>query len=179
MDLGKIERGVELILKGLDCDLADRNFLDTPNRVARFYAEMFASQSNEWATFPEDFTDFILLRRHRMWSLCPHHLLPVRFDVSLAYIPNGHVLGLSKLARLLHECNTKPLLQERFTKDALNTLNSICKGVKGAAILVEGQHGCTLIRGVHSEAQFVTYRLEGLFQSEADLEYRFFDLCRT
>lgn len=179
MDLGKIERGVELILKGLDCDLKDRNFTETPERVARFYAEMFGPKDREWATFPEEFTDFILLRRHRMWSLCPHHLLPVRFDVSLAYIPNGEVLGLSKLARLLDECNTKPLLQERFTQDALKTLRAICRGVHGAAILVEGQHGCTLIRGVHSSAEFVTYRLEGRFKDEAELEYRFFDLCRT
>lgn len=179
MNFGKIEHGVELILEGLNCDLSDRNFLETPNRVARFYAEMFGDKPTEWATFPEEFTDFILLRRHRMWSLCPHHLLPVRFDVSLAYIPNGNVLGLSKLARLLAECNTRPLLQERFTKDALTTLGAICKGVQGSAILVEGKHGCTEIRGVHSNAEFVTYRLEGRFKDECELEERFFSLCRT
>lgn len=178
MDLGKIESGVELILKGLECDLADCNFIDTPNRVARFYAELFSDQSGGWATFHEEFTDFILLRGHRLWSLCPHHLLPVRFDVSLAYIPNGEVLGLSKLARLLHQCNTGPLLQERFTKDALHMLNTICRGVKGSAILVEGQHGCTLIRGVHSPAEFITYRLEGAFELDKALEQRFFDLSR-
>jgi GTP cyclohydrolase I len=179
VDLSKIERGVELILKGLDCDIKDRNYRETPERVARFYAEMFSSQQTEWATFPEDFTDFILLRRHRMYSLCPHHLLPVRLDVSLAYIPNGEVLGLSKLARVLHECNSRPLLQERFTRDAIGEVQRICHGTKGVAILVEGQHGCTLIRGVHSEAEFITYRLEGVFKDDPDMEYRFFDLARS
>lgn len=178
MDLNKIELGVEMILKGLDCDLADRNFLDTPNRVARFYEEMFFAKDTEWATFPEDFTDFILLRRHRMWSLCPHHLIPVRFDVSLAYIPNGEVLGLSKLARVLDEANTKPLLQERFTTEVINNVHSICRNVKGAAVLIEGQHGCTLIRGVRSDAEFVTYRLDGVFREQPELEERFFQLAR-
>lgn len=178
MDLSKIENGVELILKGLGCDLADRNFLDTPNRVARFYEEMFNAKDTEWATFPEDYTDFILLKGHRMWSLCPHHLIPVRFDVSLAYIPNGEVLGLSKLARVLDEANSGPLLQEKFTMEVTRRVNQICNGVKGCAVLVEGQHGCTLIRGVRSNAEFVTYRLEGVFREQPELEERFFQLAR-
>lgn len=176
MNLGLIEEGVEKILKGLDCDLADRNFLDTPNRVARFYAELFGRKDNGWATFPEDFTDFILLRRHRMWSLCPHHLLPVRFDVSLAYVPSGEVLGLSKLARMLDDANTGPLLQERFTKEVIDSVHKNCYGVKGCAVLVEGQHGCTLIRGIKSDAEFVTYRLDGVFREQPELEDRFFQL---
>lgn len=178
MDLAKIERGVELILKGLGCDLADRNFMDTPDRVARFYSEMFSAKDTEWATFPEDYTDFILLRRHRMWSLCPHHLIPVRLDVSLAYIPDGQVLGLSKLARVLDEANNRPLLQERFTKEVLERVHQICHGVKGCAVLVEGQHGCTLIRGVRSDAEFVTYRMDGVFREQPELEERFFQLAR-
>lgn len=179
MDLSKIESGVELILKGLNCDLADRNFLDTPNRVARFYAEMFTHKDNGWATFPEEYSDFILLRGHRMWSLCPHHLLPVRFDVSLAYIPSSHVLGLSKLARVLDEANTGPLLQEKFTKEVIDHVYQICDGVKGCAVYVEGQHGCTLIRGIRSNAEFVTYRLSGVFRDAPELEERFFQLCGT
>jgi GTP cyclohydrolase I len=178
LDHGKIEQGVELILKGLGCDLSDRNFMDTPDRVARFYSEMFSAKDTEWATFPEDYTDFILLRRHRMWSLCPHHLIPVRLDVSLAYIPDGQVLGLSKLARVLDEANNRPLLQERFTKEVLERVHQICHGVKGCAVLVEGQHGCTLIRGVRSDAEFVTYRLDGIFREQPELEERFFQLAR-
>lgn len=178
MNLHEIEQGVALILKGLDCDLKDRNFTETPERVARFYAEMFATKKVEWATFPEDYTDFILLRRHRMWSLCPHHLIPVRFDVSLAYIPSGHVLGLSKLVRVLDEANSRPLLQERFTKDVIGNVTKICQGVQGVAVHINGQHGCTLIRGVHSDAEFVTYRLEGAFRQQPELEDRFFQLIR-
>ena len=177
MDLSKIEAGVSLILKGLDVDPHDRNYTDTPERVARFYAEMFTPKEQEWATFPEDFTDFILLRGHSLFTLCPHHLLPVELIVNLAYVPSGNVLGLSKLARVLDECNTRPLLQEKFTKDCLAAIYKICPDIEGAACLVKGRHDCTRIRGIRSEADVVTYKLEGCFK-DPDFEFRFFDLCR-
>lgn len=177
MDLSKIERGVELILKGLDCDPTDRNFTDTPERVARFYGEMFGAKEREWAVFPEEYNDFILLKHHTLHSLCPHHLLVVEFDVSLAYVPNGNVLGLSKLARIFDEANTKPVLQEKLTKDVVERLSEVCKGVQGVASLVIGQHDCTKVRGIKSQGKFVTYRLEGLFKEDKSLEDRFFRLC--
>lgn len=178
MDYSKIEKGVEMILQGMEVDLTDPNFIETPERVAKFYKEMFEPKETNYAVFPEEYTDFIMLRRHRMFSLCPHHLLPVEFFVSLAYIPAGRVLGLSKLARVLDDCNTEPLLQERFTKKAVEAIRELSKDCVGAACLVEGQHGCTKIRGVRSDAWFVTYRLEGFFQNDERLEQRFFDLAR-
>lgn len=178
MNMSKIERGVSLILEGIGVDLRDRNFLETPERVARFYQEMFGRKEQEWATFPEEFTDFVLLRDHLMYSLCPHHLLPVEFNVSVAYVPNGEVLGLSKLARVLEECNSRPLLQERFTKDVTTKIDDICKGTLGAACLIEGVHGCTKIRGVRTGAKFITYHLEGVFKEDPTMEKRFFELVR-
>lgn len=178
MDLSKIEQGVELILKGLGINLADRNFIETPERVARFYSEMFDKKEIEYATFPEMYNDFILLSNHRMYSLCPHHLLPVEFTVSLAYVPDGSVLGLSKLVRLLDECNNSPLLQEKFTKDVLVRLRENVPSIQGAACLIEGVHGCTRIRGVHSAGHFVTYKLDGKFLDDLALEERFFTLAR-
>lgn len=173
-----IENGVALILKGLGVDPNDHNYLDTPERYAKALEEMFCGQDTEWATFTEEYTDFILLRGHRMWSLCPHHLFPVKFTVSLAYIPDGSVLGLSKLARLLDDCNSGPLLQEAFTKRAIDRVHGICPRVQGVACFVEGEHGCLSMRGVRSSADFVTYRLDGLFSTDKDLERRFFELCR-
>jgi GTP cyclohydrolase IA len=172
----KIEKGVSLILEGMGIDLTDRNYIDTPDRYARFILEMFGRKETEYATFPEEFTDFILLRRHTMYSLCPHHLLPVEFEASVAYIPNGEVLGLSKLARVLDDVNTGPLLQEKFTKDVVNAITSYCD-IKGAACLVTGVHGCTHIRGVKSNAKFITYHLSDIFKEDIELSKRFFDLC--
>jgi len=165
-------------LQGLEVDTKDHNYTDTPERYARALDEMFNPPETEWATFEEEFSDFILLRGHDLVSLCPHHLFPVKFNVSIAYIPNGHVLGLSKLARLLHECNRGPLLQEAFTKKAIDKLHQICPGVQGAACFLVGEHGCMSMRGIKSHADLVTYRLDGLFDSDKELERRFFDLVR-
>lgn len=178
MNLSKIERGVELILNGLGVDLGDRNYIDTPERYARFIADMFTPKEHEWATFPEEYNDFILLKGHRVFSLCPHHLIPVEYTINVAYVPNGSVLGLSKLARVVDECNTGPILQEKLTKDIVEKIQAICPGLLGAASLVEGLHGCTRIRGIKSDAKFTTYKLTGLFQSDPSYEERFFDLSR-
>jgi len=175
---GLIEQGVSKILEGLGVSLSDHNYLETPERVARMYAEMFAPREREWATFEEQFTDFILLKGHTLYGLCPHHLLPVELNVSLAYIPNGHVLGLSKLARICDEVNTGPMLQERFTIEVLSRLEELCPGILGAACLIDGQHGCTKVRGVKSDGRFTTYRLTGVFKEEPAMEERFFSLAR-
>jgi GTP cyclohydrolase I len=176
IDADSIERGVHLILEGLGVDMTDQNYLETPERVARFYLEMFGKQDTEFATFEEKDTDFVLMRGHRMWTLCPHHLVPVELVVSMAYIPSGHVLGLSKLIRILNETNNGPLLQERFTREALTTLKRILPKVGGSGILVHGQHGCTKVRGVQSNAWFTTYRFEGKMESDPKLQERFFQL---
>lgn len=172
-----IEDGVALIMKGLGVDRSDPNYRDTPERVARWYVEMFEGQESEWATFPEKFSDFILLRRHRLWTLCPHHLIPVEMIVSVAYMPNGEVFGLSKLARLLIECNDRPILQERFTNAVVEKIEEILPSVKGAACIVEGLHGCAKIRGVRSTGSFITSKCAGSFDTDKRLQDRFFQLA--
>jgi GTP cyclohydrolase I len=161
----------------MNIDLTDRNFIDTPDRYARFILEMFGHKDSEYATFPERYTDFVLLRRHTMYSLCPHHLLPVEFETSVAYIPKGEVLGLSKLARVLDDVNSGPLLQERFTEAVIEAVREYCPNAKGVACLVNGQHGCTKIRGVKSSGRFFTYKLDGAFKSDSEMARRFLDLC--
>ncbi len=179
MDQHLLEKGATLILKGLGVDPNDRNFIHTPERYAKVLMEMFAEPDTDWATFPEAFNDFILLRDHRLYSLCPHHLLPVKLFVSVAYIPNGNVLGLSKLARLTQDCNRAPLLQEAFTKAVVDRIYQLAKGTLGAACLVEGRHGCMEMRGVKSDAHFLTYRFEGAFKEDVRLQDRFLTLCKT
>jgi GTP cyclohydrolase IA len=177
MNVTKIEKGMRLVLDGLGVSSRDPNFEETPERYARFMLEMFGNQQQEWATFPEDYTDFILLRGHRMYSLCPHHMLPVEFIVSLAYVPTREVLGLSKLARLLNEVNDGPLLQERFTKSVIDKVREVCRGVQGVAVIIDGQHGCMKIRGVRSDARLFTFRTDGIFKDNARLEDMFFRLA--
>ena len=167
-----------LILEGLGVDRKDRNFQDTPERYARALTEMFDPPNTDLATFPESYSDFILVRDHRMYSMCPHHMLPVKLFVSIAYIPNGRVLGLSKLVRLAHECNRGPLLQEAFTKAIVGLVDKVCHP-QGVACLVEGRHGCMEMRGIHSDSHTITYKFAGMFDKEARLQDRFMALCKT
>jgi GTP cyclohydrolase IA len=178
MNQHRIENGVREILKGLGVPLNDPDFLETPERVAKWYIEMFAGQNGEWATFPEKYSDFILLRRHTLWSLCPHHLIPVEMVVSVAYVPNGFVLGLSKLARVLLDCNNKPIKQEEYTNLVVHKLECILPSLKGAACMVEGQHGCAKIRGVRSTGSFLTSKCSGVFDTDKRLQDRFFQLAQ-
>ena len=172
-----IENGVSLILKGLGIDMNDPNYTNTPDRVARWYVEMFAEQDTEWAIFPEQYSDFVLLRRHSLWTLCPHHLLPVEMVTSVAYIPGGYVLGLSKLARLIMDCNRGPILQEKFTSDVVEKIYEICVGTQGAACFVEGIHGCAKYRGVRTTGSFITSKCRGKFDEDKRLQDRFFYLA--
>jgi GTP cyclohydrolase I len=178
MNQSKIEDGVRLILKGLGCDMKDRNFAATPERVAKVYKELFTVEETEFATFEENYNDFILVRNHVVWSMCPHHLLPVRMEVSVAYIPNGEVLGLSKLIRVINEANTGPIMQESFTRTIVDKLQLLAVGAKGSACIVTGVHDCMRIRGVRSPADVVTYNLTGEFLHSQPLQDRFFELCR-
>ncbi len=128
IDQHKLEKGAALILDGLGVDRKnDHNYADTPERYAKALMEMFAEPETEWASFPEETTDFILLRDHRLYTLCPHHLFPVKLFVSIAYIPGGRVLGLSKLPRITQLCNKGPIMQETFTKNIVDKIAQVCK----------------------------------------------------
>lgn len=173
----QIESGIRLVLKGLNCDLRDRNYLETPERFARAMEEMFSQAETEYTTFEEKYSDFIMLRGHKMWSLCPHHLFPVAFEVDLAYIPNGEVLGLSKLARMLEEVNSGPLLQEKFTCDVVLKMDEIVAN-HGVACRIVGKHGCAQMRGIKTSAEFLSYNFSGEFKNNPAFEQRFFELVR-
>lgn len=177
IDQGKIEQGIRLVLKGLGCDLKDNNFLETPERYARAMVEMFNPPDVEYPTFEEQYSDFVLLRGHVLYSLCPHHLIPAEFTCDLAYIPDGDVLGLSKLARLLQDINRGPLLQEKFTRDITTKMREVLPKVKGVACVVSGKHGCARIRGIKTCANFITYNFTGAFKDAVN-EQRFFELLR-
>lgn len=178
MNYDLIEQGMRSIMRGMDLDLNDPALSPTPERYRRFLQEMFESAEPKWAVFDEEYTDFVLLRGHEIWTLCPHHFIPVQMNVSLAYIPSGKVLGLSKLARVLHDSNRAPVMQEKFTKDVVSRVKKICKGTKDVAIYVDGQHGCMRIRGIKSDARLVTYRCEGAFDTDLVLQQRFFALVK-
>lgn len=174
-----VRQGVELILKGLkeDCGVNtdDENFVDTPRRVSRLYFELFGATRNYdtkvkeilSSSFPSTYEEMVLIKNIKAASFCPHHLLPVLYNIAVAYIPKkgGHVLGLSKLSRLAQLVAAKPALQEQTTYDIAQMLYTQLKGSRGTACYIEGTHSCVSIRGVKDrEAITVTSAVRGIFR---------------
>lgn len=162
MNRKQIEDGVRLMLKGMNCAIEEPDFRGTPQRVAKMYLELFSPPRNNFRTFPVQHGGLVLLRGHRAFGVCPHHLLPFEMRVHVGYIPNKKVLGLSKLARVVESQLTGPILQEvltdRVAYDLFNRTDA-----KGAGCVVVGEHGCMRCRGVRTTGDIVTSSMQGVF----------------
>lgn len=175
-----IEQGVGLILEGLGVDTHDHNFDRTPSRVADVYEELFSPEVSGYPVFDEKYTDMVLLKGHELYTLCPHHLLPVKLRLAVAYIPDGKVMGASKLMRMAHDVMTYPMTQEALTAAIQKQIWTLTHNTsKGEAVLLEGQHGCFSVRGVKSHAaSMITVKYGGLFSDNAGLQHRFLTLAK-
>ena len=167
-----ILQGVKLILKGLGVDTQDRNFKTTPERYLKFIKNLFWNPRPVITTFSEQHDQMVIMRNHECWTLCPHHLLPVRFDLAVAYLPRGEVLGVSKLARLFDEINTMPLMQETAT-DLLCERIFELTGRMGAGVVMRGEHLCMKMRGIKSPADIVTSKLMGVMSGNPQARNEF------
>jgi GTP cyclohydrolase I len=170
VDLERIEDSVRNILRAVGEDPNRPGLLDTPKRVARMYAEMFSGLHRDPArhlqvTFPEQYDEMVLVRDISFTSMCEHHLLPFSGQAHIAYIPNGHVTGLSKLARVVEEISRRPQVQERMTHDIANLVERELKA-PGVAVVIEAEHSCMGIRGIRKPGSLtVTSALRGQFKT--------------
>ena len=169
-DRKKVEDGVRLILEGMGVNLSDENFKDTPRRFADFLEELLEPKiaEDDYVTFTSS-GNLVIVKGIRVYSLCPHHLLPVTYDVSVAYIPHGRVVGLSKVARLAATLAGKPMLQEDYTEELANSLVKLVQS-EDVMVVVKGKHFCMIIRGVRQErSEVITSAIRGDFE---DLKLR-------
>ena len=162
MNLRMMEEGIALLLEGMRIPRSDPNFSETPERVARMFKEMLTPERSNWATFPSASSDLVLLRGHRVFALCPHHLQVVEMKCYIAYIPNKKTLGLSKLARAVEEHLTHPILQEDLANAVADTIEAKLEP-KGTGVVLTGRHGCMAFRGVESDGDVVTSVMRGVF----------------
>lgn len=172
MNKKQMERGVTLLLQGMGCDLNDPNFIDTPSRVARMYEEMLTPRHNNWKSFPAKVSDLVILRGHRVVAICPHHLQPVELRCCIGYIPNETTVGLSKLARVVEEQLTHPMMQEDLGDKVADALEKRLKP-KGIGVVLVGVHGCMRFRGVRTSGDVITSEMRGvlLLNSAARAEF--------
>jgi len=170
VDLPAIESAVRTILAAVGEDPDRAGLRDTPSRVARMYAEMFSGLNADPArhlrvTFPEDYDEMVLVRDIPFTSMCEHHLLPFSGTAHVAYIPNGRVTGLSKLARVVEDVARRPQVQERMTHTIADLVEREL-GSSGVAVVLQAEHSCMSIRGIRKPgSSTVTSAMRGVLKS--------------
>jgi GTP cyclohydrolase I len=175
MDLDKIARGVSLILEGIGEDTQREGLLETPSRVARMYEELLYGTGLDPAQevtcmFNEDNEELILVRDLPFASICEHHMVPFIGVAHIGYIPeDGRITGLSKLGRVVESAARRLQVQERMTTQIANALMKTLRP-RGVAVVLEAEHYCMSIRGVHKPgSKTITSALRGIFQENTAL----------
>src|SRR5688572_4785191 len=171
IDRGRIEKAVREILHAIGEDPDRDGLLDTPARVARMYAEIFAGLHEDptehlHVTFEAGHDEMVLVRDIAMFSACEHHMLPWVGKAHVAYIPSsdGRIIGLSKFARLVDGYARRPQVQERLTRQIADALQEKLQA-KGVMVVIEAEHLCMSMRGIKKPgASTVTSAVRGLFR---------------
>ena len=170
VDRERIERAVREILYAVGEDPDREGLLETPARVARMYEEMFEGLRGDARrhlskVFSEKYDEVVLVRDISFCSVCEHHLLPFMGHVHIGYLPNGKVVGLSKLARVVEVVARRPQVQERMTEEIAELLEGELDA-RGVAVVIEATHTCMTIRGVRKPGSLcVTSAMKGIFRS--------------
>ena len=170
VDTKRIERAVREILLAVGEDPDRDGLRETPARVARMYKELFVGLYTDpreqlQKFFNEKYDEVVLVRDISFNSICEHHLLPFMGKAHIGYLPDGKVIGLSKLARVVDLVSRRPQVQERMTEQIANLLLDELDA-KGVAVVVEASHSCMTIRGVRKPGSLcVTSAMKGIFRS--------------
>ena len=179
MDHEKIKEGVRLILDGIGEDITREGLLETPDRIARMYEELAAGYTDDAAVhlhkrFKVDNNDMVIEKDIPFYSFCEHHMLPFYGTAAVAYIPNGEVVGLSKIARTLEVYAKRFQIQERLTAQIADVFMEELKP-QGVMVLIEAEHMCMTMRGIKKPGtKTVTVVTRGVFDDNDRLQNNFY-----
>ena len=181
MDQEKIAAGVRLLIEGMGEDLTREGLVETPDRIAKMYNEVFGGLGKDAKeilskTFTADDNEMVIEKDITVYSMCEHHFLPFFGKVHIAYKPDGKVVGLSKLARTVELYSKKPQLQERLTHEIAEAIMKfLCP--KGVMVMIEAEHMCMTMRGVKKPgAKTITTVCMGEFKENFTLRREVLDL---
>jgi GTP cyclohydrolase I len=169
VDKKKIKEATRLLLESIGEDPNRDGLKDTPDRVARMYEEIFGHGNEDPRVslskrFDEQHHELVLVKDIPFFSMCEHHLMPFLGKAHVAYIPNGHVVGISKLARVVEAFARRPQVQERMTSQIADIINQELKP-DDVAVVCEAVHTCMTMRGVKKPgASVTTSAMRGAFQ---------------
>ena len=173
----RLEKIVRDLITELGLDINDQHFVGTPARVARLYRELTRGSRVDPArilkTFDSKHSELIVVSEINFYSLCPHHLLIYRGKMHFGYVPDGKIVGLSKIPRLIQTMASRPIVQEDLVSEIADTFMSVVKPL-GCVARATGRHDCVAVRGVKChEAQMTTVALRGLFREKPSLVEEF------
>jgi GTP cyclohydrolase I len=178
----KIEAAVKTIIEAIGEDLSREGLIETPRRIAEMYAELFGGLSQDprevlQVTFEaEKHHEMVILRDIPFYSLCEHHFLPVHGVAHIGYIPEGAIVGISKLARAVEILARRPQLQERLTTQIADAIMNVLEP-QGVGVVIEAQHLCVTMRGIKKPgAIVVTSANRGIFRSRMATRQEFLTL---
>jgi GTP cyclohydrolase I len=169
VDQDRIRAAVREILFAVGEDPDREGLAETPDRVARMYAEMFAGLHQDprehlQKTFTEKYDEMVLVKDIGFGSMCEHHLLPFTGKAHVAYLPKGKIVGLSKLARVVEVVAHRPQVQERMTEEVADLLVDELEA-RGVAVILEAAHTCMTLRGVRKDSSVcTTSAMRGVFR---------------
>jgi len=175
----KIKEGVRLLLEGIGEDINREGLVETPDRIARMYEEICGGMYEDAAVhlekvFHVDSSEMVIEKDITFYSTCEHHMLPFYGKVHIGYIPDGKVVGLSKLARTVEVFARRLQLQEQLTGQIADALMTHIQP-KGVIVMAEAEHMCMTMRGIKKPgSQTVTLARRGIFETDPALEERFF-----
>jgi len=181
VDQKRIENAVREILAAVGEDPDRQGLVDTPARVARMYSEVFSGLNQNPAKhlekmFDEDHHELVLVKDIPFDSFCEHHLMPFTGNANVAYIPNGHIVGLSKIARVVEAFARRPQVQERLTSQVADLLMAKLEP-EGVAVVIEATHTCMTARGVRKPGSLmVTSALRGVFHKSGPARHEVMSL---
>lgn len=179
MNKEKIQEGVKLILEGIGEDINREGLLETPDRIARMYEELAAGYTDCAAEHLRkrlhvDNNDMVMEKEIPFYSFCEHHMLPFYGTAAIAYIPDGEVVGLSKMARTLEVFAKRLQLQERLTAQIADVFMEELKP-HGVMVLIEAEHMCMTMRGIKKPGtKTVTVVTRGVFDGDEKLQNQFY-----
>lgn len=184
VDQDKIKEAVKLLLEGIGEDVNREGLVDTPDRIARMYAEIFSGmeeqpQEHLSKVFTVDSNEMVLEKDIVFYSMCEHHMLPFYGRVHVAYVPNGKVVGLSKLARTVEVYAKRLQIQEQMTSQIADAIME-CLEPQGVMVVAEAEHMCMTMRGVKKPgSKTVSVATRGVFEDNALLQNQFFQMLHA
>ncbi len=166
-----IRKATELLLEGIGEDTKRDGIQKTPARVSEMMGEILSGYGTDLtdlkkSIFPDEFSDMVLVKDIEFYSMCEHHLVPFFGKAQIAFIPDGNLIGLSKIPRIVDVYAKRLQVQERMTKQIADKLDELLSP-KGVAVSIEASHLCTMMRGIKKQhSKMVTQSFSGIFRED-------------